>query len=120
MSQCGKQTPTESRFTLKQKREFWNLMHRLRAVSWDAMREYYAANCCIAACSIMTRVLDIYGYRAEPIPVSAWIYNERAVKFLLSHESLNMPTDPVKLERYFDLTGIWGIAIIPESANLSR
>lgn len=105
---------------MRRRREFWDLMNRLRAVAWDAMREEYVPNCCIAACAVMRRVLDHYGYVTEPVPVSVEIMNAKMTKYTLENPSFQMPTDPARRKMFLDITGAWGIGIMPESRAVSR
>jgi hypothetical protein len=91
-----------------------DLLFRLQHVAYPTLREEYAPQCCIAAAAILTRIFDIYGYRATVIPVSVMIVNAQMAKIL--KQGIEIPDDPEKRAMFFDVTKAWGVGICPASA----
>jgi hypothetical protein len=98
---------------MRKKRELKDLISRLAPVVYPAMREEYTHDCCIAAASILKRVFAIYGYRAIEVPTQLEVYNAAMVKALDSQ--VRIPDKGPARERFFDITGAWGIGITRES-----
>lgn len=95
------------------KRDFNDLLRRLDGVVWAALREEYAASCCIAACAVLRRVFDYYGYSSEPVPCNVYIYNGACSNML--DRGTRIPDDPAEKRRLYALTGAWAVGITEES-----
>jgi hypothetical protein len=100
---------------VRPKRELRELIARLAPVVWPALREEYTPDCCIAAAAILKRVFALYGYASEAMPVTVRIYNAAMLKLISNGRPL--PDDHAALQRLFNLTGAWGLGILPESAR---
>jgi hypothetical protein len=98
----------------KRKHDLKEIIRSLAPVVYPALREEYCPNCCIAAVAILIRVFDHYGYKATAVPVTMRIYNAAMVKAL--ENKIKISDDK---ERFFFLTGAWGIGIVPQSAAAS-
>lgn len=94
-----------------------DLLARLGPVAYPTLREEYTPDCCIAAAAILLRVFEHYGYKAQVVPVTVQVYNAAMIKLLKGNTRL--PEDPLRRELLFEVTGAWGVGIVPASAVLS-
>jgi len=93
------------------------LLERLAPVAYPTLREFYRHDCCIAAAAILIRVFEHYGFEANAIPVTLQIYNAPMVKLLMNEAPL--PEDPDRRAKLFELTGAWGIGVVPAASTLA-
>lgn len=101
----------------RRKIELDKLIPALAVVTYPTLREEYTADCCIAAAAILTRVFDEYGYKAETVPVTVHLFN-KAMLELMDRKAI--PDDEDKRKILFQMTGAWGVGIVPASAILSE
>jgi hypothetical protein len=94
-----------------------DLIAALAPVVRPVMVRYFASNCCVATCSLLRRVFERYGYVAEPVPVSVFVFNARMVEALKNDEVPERGAPGRDL--WFKITGAHGIGIMPESAMIS-
>jgi hypothetical protein len=107
-----------------------DLILLLAPIVRPVMLRYYVPTCCIATCCVLQRVFAHFGYRADPLPVAAMAFNERMLKALERNEVppqarrlgafTVQPEGMIDRQRWFDLTGAWGVGIVPESAQVSE
>jgi hypothetical protein len=95
------------------KRDLPDLIRSLGPVAYATLLEAYRPDCCIAAAAILTRVFAEYGYRAEPVSVSLEVYNAAMMKLLEKGVEIPPTSEPERRAMLFDLTGAWGVGVIP-------
>jgi hypothetical protein len=92
------------------------LLAALKPVVRTEMLKQFTPDCCIATCRILQHVFTFFGYKSEPLPVSAYIYNKAMVDLLCT--GVELPTEPPARRELFDRTGAWGIGITQQSADI--
>lgn len=88
------------------------LLNRIAPIFWETLLEAYRPDCCIAACSYLKKIFNLYGYTAEPLPVSVAVFNAEAAH-LLHHNRI--PEDFNSRKRLYQITGAWSVGIIAEN-----
>jgi hypothetical protein len=104
---------------VRRRRNLDDLLQRRAPVARPVLLDYSLPNCCIAACAILGRVFRWYGYDSEPIPVRVHAYNAKMLEIIAKGQAIPARGDPQR-QLWFDLTGAYGIGIMPESADLMR
>ena len=94
-----------------------DLLRAVAAVTWPTLREEYLPTCCIAGVRVLMKVFELYGYNSEPIPVQVHIFNKPMVRLLATGNP--MPDDHRERLRLWEITGAWGIGIVPQSAVIN-
>lgn len=92
------------------------LLAALKPVVRPEMLKEFTPDCCIATCRILQHVFNFFGYKSEPLPVSAYIYNKAMVDLLAT--GVELPTEQPARRELFDRTGAWGIGITQQSAEV--
>lgn len=94
-----------------------DLLQRMAPVARPVLLEHWVPNCCIAGCAVLARVFRFYGYTSEPVPVKVEAYNAKMLEIIRKGSPIPERGDPNR-RLWFDLTGAYGIGIMPESADI--
>jgi len=104
--------------TTKTKPQLLDLIDALAPVVRRAMLGKFTSNCCIATCRVLRRAFQHFGYEPEVLPVSVYIYNSAMARLLLA--GIPFPEDARDKQRFFAISGAWGVGILPSSSGVSR
>lgn len=105
---------------MQDKPDLPDLIRSLAPVAYPALCEHYTPDCCIAAAAILTRVFREFGYRAEPVPVGLEVYNTAMMNALERGVAIPGPDEPERRDLFFDLTGAWGVGVLPGMVGFDR
>jgi len=92
------------------------LLEALMPVVRPTMLKHFTPDCCIATCRVLRKAFNVFGYDAEAVPVSVFIFNENMAGLL--KDGVSIPTDRSARKELLDGTGAWSVGITRQSAEV--